>query len=137
MFSIPQCLILYIVVCVLLTLACRLLFKVIPWPGYLMTAVPMTAVICFNQGYMTIFLVLSVINCITMIPYVFATLVNIVKLFIPAAIEIVFTVIQMSRVTVEPSWQKILLGISLCCVFFAANADFTNCDVRYGLNHMH
>ena len=135
MFSTLQCLILYLVVCGLLTLACRLLFKMIPWPGYLLTAVPAAAVICFSQGFMTAFIILSVINCIAMIPYTFATLVNIAKLFIPAVIETVFTVVQVSRMTAVPSWQKILFGVSLLCVFFAANADFTNCDVRDGLQH--
>ena len=112
MFSILQCLILYIVVCGLLTLVCWLLFKVIPWPWYLMTAVLMAAVICYNQGYMTVFLVLSIINFITILPYVFATLVNIGKLIIPAAIEIIFTIIQVSHVPAVPSWQKKCLGLT-------------------------
>ena len=137
MFSFPQCLIMYCVVCGLLTLVCQLLFKVIPWSGYLLIAVPTAAVICYNQGYLTAFLILSVINCITMLPYIFATLVDFVKLFIPTVAEIIFTVVQISHVPAEPSWQRILLGISLLCVFFAANADFVNCEVRTDLNHLH
>ena len=137
MLSIPQCLILYLIVCGILTLACKLLFKVIPWPGYLLTAVPMAAVICYDMGYMTAFLILSIINCIAMIPYIFATIVDFIKLFIPALIEIIFTIVQISHMSDEPSWQKIMLGISLCCVFFAANADFVNCEVRDGLVHLH
>lgn len=137
MFSIMQCLILYLVVCGLLTLVCLLLFQVIPWPGYLLIAVPTAAVICYNQGYLTAFLVLSVVNCITILPYIFATLVDFAKLLIPAVAEIVFTVVQISHVPAEPSWQRILLGVSLLCVFFAANADFVNCEVRDGLGHLH
>ena len=132
-----QCLILYLVVCGLLTLACRLLFHVIPWPGYLLIAVPTAAVICYNQGYLTAFLILSVVDCITMIPYIFATLVDFAKLFIPAVAEIIFTAVQISHVPAEPAWQRILLGISLLCVFFAANADFVNCEVREDLTHLH
>ena len=132
-----QCLILYLVVCGLLTLACRLLFHVIPWPGYLLIAVPTAAVICYNQGCLTAFLILSVVDCITMIPYIFATLVDFAKLFIPAVAEIIFTAVQISHVPAEPAWQRILLGISLLCVFFAANADFVNCEVREDLTHLH
>lgn len=134
MFSFLQCLILYFVVCGLLTLVCRLLYQEIPWPGYLLIAVPAAAVISYNQGFMTAFLVLAVINCITILPYTFATLVDIGKLFIPAVIEVIFTVVQMSHVPAEPLWQRILLGISLCCVFFAANAVFVNCEVKHDLN---
>jgi hypothetical protein len=59
------------------------------------------------------------------------------KLVIPAAAEIVFTVIQMSHVPADPSWQRILLGISLCCVFFAANFVFVLYEVKNDLNHLH
>ena len=137
MFSFPQCLIMYFVVCGLLTLVCQLLYQDIPWPGYLLIAVPTAAVICYNQGYLTAFLILSVINCNTMLPYIFATLVDFVKLFIPTVAEIIFTVVQISHVPAEPSWQRILLGISLLCVFFAANAVFVNCEVRDDLGHLH
>ena len=87
MFSMMQCLIIYVVVCGLLSLVCLILFDEIPWPGYILTAVPLAAVICYNEGFMTAFLVLAIINCITMIPYIFATLVNFIKLIIPAAAE--------------------------------------------------
>ena len=123
--------------CGLLTLVCWLLYQDIPWPGYLLIAVPTAAVISYNQGFMTAFFVLAIINCITVLPYIFATLADFVKLFIPTVAEIIFTAVQISRVPAEPSWQKILLGISLLCVFFAANADFVNCEVRDGLNHLH
>ena len=99
MFSFLQCLIMYFVVCGLLTLVCWLLYQDIPWPGYLLIAVPTAAVISYNQGFMTAFLVLAIINCITVLPYIFATLVDIVKLLIPAVIEVIFTIVKylMSR----------------------------------------
>lgn len=134
MFSFLQCLIIYFVVCGLLTLVCWLLYQDIPWPGYLLIAVPTAAVISYNQGFMTAFLVLAIIDCITVLPYIFATLVDIVKLLIPAVIEVIFTIVQISHVPAEPLWQKILLGISLCCVFFAANAVFVNCEVKHDLH---
>ena len=137
MFSVLQCLIIYVVVCGLLTLVCKLLFDEISWPGYILTAVPLAAVVCYNKGFMTAFLVLAIVNCITMIPYIFATLVNFIKLLIPVAAEIIFTVIQISHVPAEPSWQRILLGISLCCVFFAANFVFVLYEVKNDLNHLH
>ena len=133
-FSFLKCLIIYFVVCGLLTLVCGLLYQEIPWPGYLLTAVPTAAVICYSQGFMTAFLALAVINCITVLPYIFATLADIGKLFIPAVIEVIFTFVQMSHVPAEPFRQQILLGISLCCVFFAANAVFVNYEVKHDLN---
>ncbi len=132
-----QCLIIYVVVCGLLTLVCQILFDEIPWPGYILTAVPLAAVVCYNEGFMTVFLVLAIINCITMIPYIFVLIVDFVRLLIPAAAEIVFTVMQMSHVPAEPSWQRILLGISLCCVFLAANSVFELYSIKHDLNHLH
>ena len=137
MLSMVQCLIIYLVVCGLLSLVCLILFDEVPWPGYILTVFPLAAVVCCNEVFMTAFLVLAIINCITMIPYIFATLVNFIKLEIPAAAEIVFTVLQMSHVPAEPSWQRILLGISLCCVFFAANFVFVVYEVKNDLNHLH
>ena len=72
-----------------------------------------------------------------MIPYIFLLIVDFIRLFIPAAAEIVFTVVQMSHVPAEPSWQRILLGISLCCVFFAANFVFELYGIKNDLNHLH
>ena len=137
MLSMMQCLIIYFVVCGLLSLVCLILFDEVPWPGYILTMFPLAAVVCYHEGFMTAFLVLAIINCITMIPYIFAALVNFIKLVIPAAAEIVFTVIQMSHVPAEPSWQRILLGISICCVFFAANFVFVLYEVQNDLNHLH
>ena len=132
MLSMVQCLIIYLVVCGLLSLVCLILFDEVPWPGYILTMFPLAAVVCYHEGFMTAFLVLAIINCLTMIPYIFATLVNFIKLVIPAAAEIVFTVIQA-----DPLWQRILLGISLCCVFFAANFVFVLYEVKNDLNHLH
>ena len=137
MFSIEQCLIIYVVVCGLLTLVCMILFDEIPWPGYILTAVPLATVICYNMGFMTAFLVLAIINCITMIPYFFVLIADFVRLLIPAAAEIVFTVVQMSHVPAEPLWQRIMLGISLCCMFFAANAVFELYGIKNDLNHLY
>ena len=132
-----QCLILYAAVCGLLTLICLLLFHAVPWPGYILTAVPAAALICFYQGFLKAFLVLAVINCITMIPYAFLTAADCPKLFLPAAAEIIFTAVQISHVPAEPAWHRILFGISLCCVFFAANAVYTICEVTHDLHHLH
>lgn len=137
MLSMVQCLIIYLVVCGLLSLVCLIMFDEVPWPGYILTAFPLAAIVCCSEGFMTAFLVLAIINCITMIPYLFATLVNFIKLLIPAAAEIVFTVVQMSHVPAEPSWRRILLGISLCCIFFAANFVFVLYEVKNDLNHLH
>ena len=137
MFSMLQCLIIYVVVCGLLTIVCLLLYDALPWPGYILAAVPMAAVVCFSKGFMTAFLVLAIINCITMIPYIFVLIADFVRLLIPAAAEIVFTVVQVSHVSAEPLWQRILLGISLCCVFFAANAVFELYGIKHDLNHLH
>ena len=137
MFSMLQCLIIYVVVCGLLTLVCWLPFHVIPWLGYILSALPMAAVVCYNRGFMTAFLVLAIISCITMIPYILVMITDFIKTFIPASAEIIFTVIQMFHVPAEPSWQRILLGISLCCVFFAANGVFVFYEIKYDLNHLH
>lgn len=137
MLSMVQCLIIYLVVCGLLSLVCLKLFDEVPWPGYILAAFPLAAIVCYHEGFMTAFLVLAIINCITMIPYIFATLVNFIKLLIPAAAEIIFTVVQMSHVPAEPSWQRILLGISLCCVFFSANFVYVLYEVKNDLNHLH
>ena len=53
MFSLVQCLIIYAVVSGLLLLVCMILFDEIPWPGYILTAVPLAAVVCYNEGFMT------------------------------------------------------------------------------------
>lgn len=131
-----QCLIIYLAVCALLTFVCKRMFKVIPWPGYLLTALPMAAVVCYMQGYMTAFYVIAIINCITMIPYTFMTIADI-RAWLPAVAEAVFTLIWTFRIPAESLSQKILLGISLLCVFFAANGDFINCGIRYDLEHLH
>ena len=137
MLTFQQCLVMYFAVCGLLTLVCGLLWKEIPWPGYLLTAVPTAALICLEQGYGTAFIVLSVICCLAMLPFAFATLADIGRLFIPAVIEIVLTVVLTSHLPAEPAWQRILYGISLCCVFFSANGYYVLCEVRYDLNHLH